>query len=36
MMDTREQTAEKASEIPIKHSLLTGEHADRIVGSPSW
>ena len=24
MMDTREQTAEKASEIPIKHSLLTG------------
>ena len=37
MMDTRKQKAEKASEMPTKRSLLDrGEHADRIVGSPSW
>ena len=37
-MDTRKQKAEKTSKMPIKHSLhsLTGEQADRIVGSPSW
>ena len=31
MTDTRKQKAEKASEMPIKHSL----RADRIAGSPS-
>ena len=31
------QKAEKASEMPIKRSLtVSGEHADRTVGSPSW
>ena len=32
MTDTRKQKAEKASEMPVKHSL----RADRIAGSPSW
>ena len=36
MTDTRKQKAEKASEMPIKHSLFVGEHADRIAGSPGW
>ena len=35
MTDTRKQKAEKASEMPIKLTVR-GEHADRIVGSPSW
>ena len=32
MTDTRKQKAEKASEM----LTVSGEHADRIVGSPSW
>ena len=38
MRDTRKQKANKikSSEMPIKHSPVRGEHADRIVGSPSW
>ena len=35
MTDTRKQKAEKASEMPIQHSV-GGESADRIVGSPRW
>ena len=36
MTDTCKQKAEEASEILIKRSLFVGEHADQIIGPPSW